>query len=74
MNLFLTGATGYIGGAVAHALQKGGHSVTGLARSDESAGILHLKGIAVHHGDLAKPRADWRGAGVRRRHPHRDHE
>ncbi len=55
MNLFLTGATGYIGGAVAHALQKGGHSVTGLARSDESAGILHLKGIAVHHGDLAKP-------------------
>jgi nucleoside-diphosphate-sugar epimerase len=55
MNLFLTGATGYIGSAVADVLAKSGHSVIGLARSDEAAGLLHLKGIAVHHGDLAKP-------------------
>jgi nucleoside-diphosphate-sugar epimerase len=55
MNLFPTGATGYIGGVVADALRKAGHSVTGLARSDEAAGLLHLRGIAVHHGDLAKP-------------------
>lgn len=55
MDIFLTGATGYIGGAVAHALQRAGHSVIGLARSDEAAGLLHLKDVAVHHGDLASP-------------------
>jgi nucleoside-diphosphate-sugar epimerase len=55
MNLFVTGATGYIGGAVADTLRKAGHSVTGLARSDEAAGLLHLRGIAAHSGDLAKP-------------------
>src|SRR5215469_5480136 len=52
MVIFLTGATGYIGGAVADALQNAGHSVIGLARSDEAAGRLHLRNIAVHHGDL----------------------
>jgi nucleoside-diphosphate-sugar epimerase len=55
MNIFLTGATGYIGGAVADALMKAGHSVTGLARSDEAAGKLHLKGVAAHRGDLSAP-------------------
>jgi nucleoside-diphosphate-sugar epimerase len=55
MNIFLTGATGYIGGAVADALKKAGHSVTGLARSDEAAGKLHLKGVASHRGDLTSP-------------------
>src|SRR5277367_3062144 len=53
MVIFLTGATGYIGSAVADALHKAGHSVIGLARSDEAAGRLHLKRIAAHHGDLA---------------------
>jgi nucleoside-diphosphate-sugar epimerase len=52
MVIFLTGATGYIGGAVADALLNAGHSVIGLARSDEAAGRLHLRNIAVHHGDL----------------------
>jgi nucleoside-diphosphate-sugar epimerase len=55
MNIFLTGATGYIGSAVADALLKAGHSVTGLARSDEAAGQLHLKGITPHRGDLTSP-------------------
>ena len=55
MIIFLTGATGYIGGAVAGALQQAGHSVIGLARSDEAAGQLHLRGIATHRGDLADP-------------------
>src|SRR5579862_9123948 len=52
MNIFLTGATGYIGGAVADAFMAAGHSVTGLARSDEAAAQLHLKGITPHRGDL----------------------
>src|SRR5579864_3525326 len=55
MNIFLTGATGYIGSAVADAFMKAGHSVTGLARSDEAAGKLRLKGVTPHHGDLTSP-------------------
>lgn len=55
MNIFLTGATGYIGSAIAEALMKAGHSVTGLARSDESAGQLRLKGVTPHRGDLTSP-------------------
>ena len=55
MIIFLTGATGYIGSAVSGALQKAGHSVIGLARSDEAAGRLHLRSIAAHRGDLSSP-------------------
>jgi len=55
MIIFLTGATGYIGSAVASELQKAGHTVIGLARSDEAAGRLHLRNIAVHRGDLSSP-------------------
>jgi nucleoside-diphosphate-sugar epimerase len=55
MIIFLTGATGYIGSAAAAALQKAGHSVIGLARSDKAAGHLRLRSIAVHRGDLSSP-------------------
>ncbi|HTA71949.1 MAG TPA: NAD-dependent epimerase/dehydratase family protein [Bryobacteraceae bacterium] len=55
MNIFLTGATGYIGSAIADVLKKAGHSVTGLARSDEAAGKLHLMGVTSHRGDLSSP-------------------
>jgi nucleoside-diphosphate-sugar epimerase len=34
---------------------KAGHSVTGLARSDEAAGQLRLKGVIPHRGDLTSP-------------------
>ena len=37
MRIFLTGATGYIGGAVLDALVRGGHVVTALVRDNEKA-------------------------------------
>jgi nucleoside-diphosphate-sugar epimerase len=55
MNVLLTGATGYIGSAVAEALQASGHSVLGLARSDEAARRLESLGIGVVRGDLRMP-------------------
>ena len=35
MKVFITGASGYIGGSVAAALMAAGHRVSGLARSDD---------------------------------------
>ena len=52
MRIFLTGASGYIGSAIAEALQMAGHTVTGLARSDEAAARLRARGIEVRRGDL----------------------
>ncbi len=55
MDVFLTGATGYIGSAVADALQKAGHKVTGLARTAEKAKQLESRGVRACLGDLLKP-------------------
>ena len=55
MVIFLTGATGYIGGVVAQALQQAGHHVTGLARTPEKAKFLESRGIRAHLGDLLQP-------------------
>ena len=40
MKVFLTGASGYIGGAVAAALARAGHDVFGLVRTSEKAARL----------------------------------
>ena len=55
MEVFLTGATGYIGSSVAEALQKAGHKVTGLARTPEKAKQLESRGVRAALGDLLQP-------------------
>lgn len=55
MKVYLTGATGYIGSAVAEALQKAGHSVTGLVRTPEKAKQLEARGAHAVLGDLLQP-------------------
>jgi len=55
MEVFVTGATGYIGTAVCDALQAEGHDVVGLARSDQSAERLREAGRSVVRGDLSDP-------------------
>lgn len=52
MNLFITGAGGYIGGSVAAALLASGHQVRGLTRSPHSAQQLAARGIAPVLGTL----------------------
>jgi len=52
MNIFLTGATGYIGGSVARRLTEAGHSVRGLTRSDAKRQTLQAQGITPVAGTL----------------------
>lgn len=52
MRIFLTGATGYIGGAVAEALRRANHDVAALVRPDADSSHLRAKGIFVVAGDL----------------------
>lgn len=63
MQVFLTGATGYIGGAVADRLRAAGHELTGLARTDASAAKLTAASIRPIPGDLSDPQSV--GAGAR---------
>jgi nucleoside-diphosphate-sugar epimerase len=52
MNIFLSGASGYIGRRVAEKLQAAGHQILGLARSDHAVQWMQDQGITPHRGDL----------------------
>jgi nucleoside-diphosphate-sugar epimerase len=66
MKLFITGATGFIGGAVARAAISAGHQVTALVRSRTSGPAAALSGIgvALHAGDLREPQSFSASAGT----------
>jgi dihydroflavonol-4-reductase len=49
---FVTGATGFIGGALATRLQQRGDELLALARSDASAAKLGARGLRVARGDV----------------------
>lgn len=52
MRVFLTGANGWIGSAIARELIDAGHSVVGLARAKENGDQLAAAGVAPIVGDL----------------------
>jgi nucleoside-diphosphate-sugar epimerase len=52
MKIFLTGASGYIGGSVANELLQQGHQVYGLVRSPEKAQLVKQLGISPVLGSL----------------------
>lgn len=53
--VFFTGATGYVGSAVAAVLHNAGYGVCGLARSEGSARKLESRGYTPYRGDIKKP-------------------
>jgi nucleoside-diphosphate-sugar epimerase len=58
MKIFLTGATGYIGAAVADRLNREGHEIVALTRDEKKAGKLRERGLTPVVGNLREP--TWR--------------
>src|SRR5262245_9426077 len=55
MRVFLTGATGYVGGPVLEALLRGGHQVDALVRNNAKAARIAARGARPVIGNLAEP-------------------
>jgi len=55
MNVFVIGATGYVGTAVSEALKAAGHSVLGTARSQAAAQNLQAMGVEPVSADITNP-------------------
>ena len=53
MKFFITGATGFIGSSLCHALIEGGHEVVALLRSEHKRSLLPNTGITLIKGDLS---------------------
>src|SRR2546428_14006954 len=56
MQVFVTGATGYVGWSVATAFRRAGHRVWGLTRSEAKAPRLAQQEIEPVIGDLGDPK------------------
>lgn len=63
MKIFVTGASGYIGRAVAEALRRRGHRVAGLVRTPAKAKALEGREIEAVTGDMRDASAWERAAG-----------
>lgn len=63
MQVFLTGATGYVGSAVLEALLKRAHGVTALVRDGEKATQLKTRGVTPVLGEMVNP-SRWREAAA----------
>lgn len=62
MRVFLTGASGFIGSKIMKELLAAGHSVLGLARSEESAAAIKSNGGEVHRGSVDDTESLRKGA------------
>lgn len=65
MDVFVIGATGFVGGAVARHLTALGHRVTGLARTEAAAQVLAADRITPVAGDLDSRRSATIEAALR---------
>src|SRR5947207_13750967 len=57
MRVFVTGATGYVGNALATALRRAGHDVYGLTRAAAKAPQLARQEIRPVIGDIGDPKS-----------------
>lgn len=62
MQVFVTGATGWVGSAVVQELLRAGHQVTGLVRSEHNAAVLNATGAQALRATLADVDALHRAA------------